>query len=68
MEIRMDIGAWLAMTNKNVGDLGPLIGVSRATMYNKYREPGKLSLEELRKLYQVIEKARQYREQLSAAL
>jgi len=63
--IRMDIGAWLAFANKGLGDLAALVGVSRATMYNRYRKPGTLTLEEARKLYQVIGKASEIREQIA---
>ena len=54
--IRMDIGAWMAATGKALQDLAELVGVSRATMYNRYKHPGDLSLDEVRRLYRVIGK------------
>ena len=57
MMIRMDIAAWMAMTDKQIADLAILVGVSKSTMYTRYRSPGTLSLAEARRLYQVIGKA-----------
>lgn len=62
MVIRMDIGAWLAMTGKEIGDLAKALGVCKSTMYSKYHNPGRLTVDEARKLYQVIGKAAEYRQ------
>lgn len=56
MQIRMDIGAWMAATGKQMGDLALMVGVSRGTMYNRYRHPGDFSLDEVRRIYRVIGK------------
>lgn len=60
-EIRMDIGAWMALNRRNIGDLAALVGMSRQTMYNRYNRPATLTLGEVRKLYQVIGKAAERR-------
>jgi uncharacterized protein (DUF2384 family) len=54
--IRMDIGAFLAATNKKLDDLAEMMGICRATMYRRYKYPGEMSLDEARRLYQVIGK------------
>ena len=55
-QLRMDIGAWMAYTGKSLRDLAPMMGISGATMYSRYKHPGDMSLDELRKLYRVIGK------------
>ena len=62
-EIRADISVWMSLTSKKVGDLAALVGISRATMYQRFREPETFSLGEIRKLYQVIGKAARIREE-----
>jgi len=54
LRLKMDIGAWMAATGKALGDLAELMGLSRATMYARYRHPGNMSLNEVRRLYRVI--------------
>lgn len=56
MQIRMDIGAWMAATGKQLGELAMLVGLSRGTMYSRYKSPGELSLDEVRRIYRVIGK------------
>ena len=56
LQIRMDVGAWMAATGKALHDLAPLMGVSRATMYSRMKHPGDMSLDEARRLYKVIGK------------
>jgi len=56
-QIRMDIGAWMAATGKQLGELALLAGLSRGTMYSRYKHPGDLSLDETRRLYRVIGRA-----------
>lgn len=54
--IRMDISAFLAATGKNMSELADMVGLSRPTMYTRYKHPGDLSLNEMRRLYKVIGK------------
>ena len=56
VQVRMDIGAWMAYTGKSLRDLAPMMGISGATMYSRYKHPGDMSLDEARKLYRVIGK------------
>ena len=55
-DIKMDIGAWLAATGKQLGDLATLVGISKSTLYNRYKHPGDFSLDEVRRLYRVMNK------------
>lgn len=55
-QIKMDIGAWLAATGKRLEDLAMLCGISRGTMYSRYKHPGDFSLDEARRLYRVMER------------
>ena len=36
-EIRADISVWMSLTSKKVGDLAALVGISRATMYQRFK-------------------------------
>ena len=56
LRIRMDIGAWMAATGKELTQLAELVGLSRSTMYSRYKHPGDLSLDETRRIYRVIGK------------
>ena len=56
LRIRMDIGAYMAATGKTLPDLAALVGIGRGTMYNRMKNPGELSLDEVRRIYRVIGK------------
>ena len=56
-EIRGRIGAYLAVTGRNVGQLAAQIGMTQETMYRRMRAPGTFRLDEFRRLMDEIGKA-----------
>ena len=54
--IKMDIAAFMAVSGKSMAELGALLGMSRGTIYARYRNPGTFSLNEYRELYRIIGK------------
>ena len=56
-EIRGRIGAYLAVTGRNVGQLALRIGMTQETMYRRMRAPGTFRLDEYRRLMDEIGKA-----------
>ena len=55
-QIKMDIGAWKAATGKQLEDLAQLAGLSKSTMYSRVKHPGDFSLDELRRVYGIMDR------------
>ena len=54
--IRADIGYYLAATGKQLPELAQLMGISKGTLYSRYKHPGDFSLDELRRLYGIMKR------------
>lgn len=39
IEMRGELGRWQAENNKTLAELGAIIGLSRTTMYRRYKDP-----------------------------
>lgn len=55
-EIVREIGGWLAVTGRNVGDLAAECGMSQSTFYSRMKRPGDFKLREYRTLRRIMEK------------
>ena len=52
---RERLGGYMAVTGRSLTDLAMIVGISPATMYNRYKEPGKLRLVEYRRIMEELD-------------
>lgn len=53
-EILGKIGAWLAVSGRNIGQLAGMAGMTERTLYNRMAQPGTLRLDEYRRIMEII--------------
>ena len=57
-ELAQRIYGWLGITGHSLAEMGEMIGCSKGTMYNRVKSPETFTLEELRKLSNIIGEVR----------
>ncbi len=54
--LRGDIARYIVMTEVSMADLGKALGISKSTMYSRYKKPSSFTLGELRTLEHLLQR------------